>query len=346
MSKKTQAPTITEETTEQAPSGEAMVENAKDKLFAIASKTRELQGLINKKAGQATEIDEAIEKTEQDYAAAENAHSELGLRAIRVQVKADVARGTHAEQEQTEIATSVMKALEDAQRALADAVQARDDAREKQGLARAIRQEIVEHEREIVELALMRKEYEAVLAEVHRQKGEERAKGLREGIENAHQRRAAALQAQKEAEQDLERLCNSVDRELGEWSDLHQEVAALAWVPTDPSDLEATERIIVSAIDHIRMLLRYGPRAKKMVNPDHQGIARQRLADLIGLDPATIAFLMNGNINREFYRKNVLNQYRETVSVAYNQRIDLLESLLGFDAKRALKFIEAPSWLE
>jgi hypothetical protein len=144
------------EITETDLASVSMVDNARAKLAAIAARDQELQSLIDKKSGQIDGVMATIEQTEQDYESADRVHGELGQRITRETVKLDVAKGTPAEAERAEIFASVVKAFDEAQKVLAQASINRDEARDKQGLAQSIREEVQECQRERQDLALLR----------------------------------------------------------------------------------------------------------------------------------------------------------------------------------------------
>jgi hypothetical protein len=203
-----------------------MVDNAIQKIAAIDQRTQELQGLHENKDSQITEILDSIAQTEQDYELADRTRGEFGQRVTREYVKLDVCKGTSAEAERSAILESVTKASDEAQEALGNAVIARDEARARQGLALALKEEIEEHQREITDLAVLRREYEAVLAEVHAQKGRELAQSIAENIIATRDAYEACEQELKDYRAAHEAATRQIDSLRDEYPELATELGA------------------------------------------------------------------------------------------------------------------------
>lgn len=275
----------------QEPASVSMVDNARNKLAAITERTHELQGLIDKKTAQIDEIETAIDTTEQDYEEAERRHNDLGQRVTRETVKLDVAKGTMAEEERAEIFASVVRVFEKAQKGLAQAAIDRDEARAKQGLIQSIREELDEHQRELSELALLRREYEAVFAEVHAQKGRDLAQAIADAIIAARDAYEQAEQVLKERSADYE----AATRRIATLKDEYPDLCAEMWT-THGHLLSAEPRkqagvyCLEGLRQYITILLTHGPKAGRRIYDD-----TKELAEYLALTVGDVKSLINGN---------------------------------------------------
>ena len=319
----------TEETTEsveqtgqdQGLASIAMVDNARAKLAAIASRTEELQGLIDKKTSQIDEIETAIAACEQHYEESEQVHNDLGQRVTRETVKLDISKGTMAEEERAEIFASVVRVFEKAQKALAQAVHDRDEARERQGLAQSIREEIEEHRREVSDLALVRREYDAVLEEVHAQKGRELAQSIADSIIATRDSYEACEQELKDRKAAHEAATESINTLREEYPELAKELwASHGHLLYEEPEKTHGEAILENLRAYTISLLEHGPHARIWVF-EH----KQKFADYLALDPSIVAELMKGT----WQRKRSYDAWgRPVEGSAHHARLDLIDKLI------------------
>jgi hypothetical protein len=298
-----------------------MVDNARAKLAAIASRTEELQGLIDKKQSQIDEIETAIAACEQHYEESEQVHNDLGQRVTRETVKLDISKGTMAEEERAEIFASVVRVFEKAQKALAQAVHDRDEARERQGLAQSIREEIEEHRREVSDLALVRREYDVVLEEVHAQKGRELAKSITDGIISARDRFEQTEQAHKDSRVDYVTATQRINMLREEYPELAKELwASHGHFLKQPDEKAAGVYCLEGLRDYIITVLTHGPKAR--YTEIYEG--RKNLIEYLTL-PDIQELLKNGTITR----RSVDAWGRETVDgTPWHPALDRIDALI------------------
>jgi hypothetical protein len=280
------------EITETDLASVSMVDNARAKIAAIASRDQELQSLIDKKTSQIDEIETAIVTCEQKYEESERVHNDLGQRVTRENVKLDISKGTMAEEERAEIFASVVRAFEKAQKTLAQAAHDRDEAREKQGLAQSIREEIDEHSREIADLKLVRREYDAVLSEVHAQKGRDLAESIADSI-------IATRDSYEACEQELIKHRDAHEAATRRISTLQEEYPELTkelWAShghllhSDPKKT-AGEYCLEGLRQYILTILTHGPKARK--TEIYEG--KKNLIEYLAIPLADIQELINSS---------------------------------------------------
>jgi chromosome segregation ATPase len=299
-----------------------MVDNARAKLTAIDQRSKELQGLVDKKVEQCRAIEFAVEQTEHAYEQADRAYGELGSRITRETIKLDVAKNTPAEVERTEILASVVKACDEAQGVLAQAVTARDEARTKQGLAVAIMEEIEEHVREINDLGVLRREYQAVLEQVHAQKGSELAQRIADNIIATRDSYEAYEQELKERRSAHEAATRQIDSLRDEYHELAKELWASHghFLHSEP-EMTHGQFILEAQRAYILAMLEHESQARIWILDHHQ-----KFADALTLDPSIVQDLMKGT----WMKKRTYDAWgRETEEGKFHHpRLELIDKLI------------------
>jgi len=291
----------THEIREQSrPSGQAMFDNACRILQRLDDERTELQSNIGEKQYRIEQLRANIREAEQACAIAEQKKDAIAGQINRQRTRVTASENTPAHGEHSSILAGLLSALEEAQTALQEAAQGKEEAEKNLSIIAELQASLEEEQDKLSNHLRQQTEMQAVKREAWDLIGRDEANLLRAEIEALKTELREHEVAIPRVKDELRRKLDSIKGRLSRWPD---EATAVSFshgsrLTLDDQSSEI-EHLFHAYIEYVRALYKW-----KISGPRTLLQGRLSIFEALALTPQTIINLMNDTMWYGRYRRD------------------------------------------